>query len=148
MKVAIVYQSVHHHNTEKVVKAMAEVEGVDVFSVSEAKGADLSGYDYIGIASGIYAATLHRAVLDFFGDFTLGANQKFFIVFTCTAHYANFEGRAIKMLGYDKDKYLGSFWCKGYNTFGPFGWFGGAAKNHPNDDDLAKAKEYIKGLVK
>ncbi|MCR5144475.1 MAG: flavodoxin [Lachnospiraceae bacterium] len=149
MKAAIVYQSVHHKNTQKIVEAMGENPNVDIYTVAEAKEADLSGYDLIGMASGVYGASMHKAILDFFSDFTLGENQKLFIVLTYTVHYANFEAKALKTVGADKqEKYIGSFGCKGFNTFGPFGWFGGAAKGHPDDKDVENAKAYIAGLVK
>lgn len=149
MKAAIIYASVHHKNTEKVVQAMAENENVDIFTVAEAKNADLSGYDLIGMASGIFAASMHKALLNFFRKFTLGEDQKLFIVYTCTLRYMDYEKKALASIGEDKKaKYVGSFWCKGFNTFGPFGWFGGAAKGHPDDTDLANARKYIDGLVK
>ena len=46
--------SVHHGNTEKLVKRIAEEWQVDLIDVVKQPDADLSGYDMIGFASGVY----------------------------------------------------------------------------------------------
>ena len=54
MRKAIVYASVHHGNTEKIVKSIAERCQVDLIDAVKQSDADLSSYDMIGFASGIY----------------------------------------------------------------------------------------------
>ena len=54
MRKAIVYASVHHGNTEKLVKSIAEGCQVDLIDAVKQPDADLSSYDMIGFASGIY----------------------------------------------------------------------------------------------
>ena len=54
MRKAIVYASVHHRNTEKLVKGIAEECQVDLIDAVKQPDADLSSYDMIGFASGIY----------------------------------------------------------------------------------------------
>lgn len=148
MKAAIIYQSVHHKNTEKVVKTMAKHKNVDLFKVSEANDVDFSGYDYIGLASGIYAASMHKSILNFAKNFELGENQKLFCVFTATLKYADYTKKVRKMLVKRPEQYAGEFWCKGYNTFAIFGLLGGAAKNHPDEKDLKRAKIFIWKLLR
>ena len=41
---------------------------------------------------------------------------------------------------------VGSFGCKGYDTFGPFGLVGGIAKGHPDETDLENARRFFDGL--
>jgi flavodoxin len=41
---------------------------------------------------------------------------------------------------------IGRFFCKGYDTFGPFKLIGGLAKGHPDDKDLENAVAFFKGL--
>ena len=41
---------------------------------------------------------------------------------------------------------LGTFGCKGYDTFGPFKLVGGLAKGRPNEKDLEKARAFYQGL--
>ena len=54
MRKVIVYSSVHHGNTEKLVKSIAEECQVDLIDAVKQPDADLSSYDTIGFASGIY----------------------------------------------------------------------------------------------
>ena len=52
MRKAIVYASVHHGNTEKIVKSIAERCQVDLIDAVKQSDADLRSYDMIGFASG------------------------------------------------------------------------------------------------
>ena len=49
MRKAIVYASVHHGNTEKIVKSIAEECQVDLIDAVKQSDADLSSYDMIGL---------------------------------------------------------------------------------------------------
>lgn len=40
----------------------------------------------------------------------------------------------------------GAFTCRGIDTWGPFGLVGGVAKQHPDIEDLAAAREFAAGL--
>ena len=65
MRTAIVYASVHHGNTEKLVKRIAEECQVDLIDAVKQPDADLSSYDMIGFASGIYFSKFHQSILEF-----------------------------------------------------------------------------------
>ena len=52
MRKAIVYASVHHGNTEKLVKRIAEECQVDLIDAIKQMNVDLNDYDIIGFASG------------------------------------------------------------------------------------------------
>ena len=41
---------------------------------------------------------------------------------------------------------LGTFSCRGYDTFGPFKLISGMAKGHPDADDLQRARAFIQAL--
>ena len=41
---------------------------------------------------------------------------------------------------------LGTFGCKGYDTFGPFKLVGGIAKGHPNAQDLENARAFYRKI--
>src|SRR5674536_400090 len=55
MKALIVYASVHHQNTEKVAKVMAEELGADLVPIGQAQPSTLTAYDLIGFGSGFMA---------------------------------------------------------------------------------------------
>ena len=63
MRTAIVYASVHHGNTEKLVKRIAEECQVDLIDAVKQPDADLSSYDMIGFASGIYFSKFRCSIL-------------------------------------------------------------------------------------
>lgn len=54
MRAVIVYASVHHGNTKKIVDVMAPEVGADVVDITKEKDVDLAGYDVIGLASGVF----------------------------------------------------------------------------------------------
>ena len=65
MKTASVYYSAHHGNTKKLVEAVAQGRDVTLIDALAVKTADLSGYELIGFASGIYFGKFHQSVLEF-----------------------------------------------------------------------------------
>ena len=65
MKTVIMYASVHHNNTKKIVDAIADEYGVDIIDAAKITEKDLSGYDLIGFASGIYFVKMHQSVINF-----------------------------------------------------------------------------------
>ncbi len=54
MNTAIIYYSQHHGNTKKLLDAIAAAEDVTLIDVTANPDADLSAFDRIGLASGIY----------------------------------------------------------------------------------------------
>ena len=82
MKAAIIYASVHHENTKKVVEAIAGENVVDLVDATKEKERDLSGYDLIGFASGVYYGKIHQTVLNF-ASVNLPANKNVFLLCTC-----------------------------------------------------------------
>ena len=54
MKTVIVYASIHNGNTKKLVEKIAEECKVDLIDAVQQPKADLSDYNRIGFASGIY----------------------------------------------------------------------------------------------
>ena len=53
MKTAIIYASVHHGNTKKVVDAIAKENEIEVIDATQITEKNLAEYDRIGFASGI-----------------------------------------------------------------------------------------------
>ena len=63
MRTAIVYASVHHGNTEKLVKRIADECQFSLIDAVKQPNADLSSYDMIGFASEIYFSKFHQSLL-------------------------------------------------------------------------------------
>ena len=145
MKAVIVYASVHHGNTKKIVDEIANAYEVELVDATQVKEKELSGYDVIGFASGIYFGKFHRAVLDF-ASANLPKDKKVFL--TCT-YGGNAALRSVETILEEKHADLiGTFSCKGYDTFGPFKLVGGIGKGRPNAKDLAAAVDFYRGLMK
>ncbi len=144
MKAIILYASTHHGNTKKIVDAIANEYDIDTLDATAVNEKDLSGYDLIGIASGIYAGSFHQAVRTFVRK-NLPVNKKIFFVST-NAMNKDFSA-SMKDALKDKDaQILGSFSCFGYNTFGPFKLIGGTAKGHPDEDDIRNALAFYRRI--
>ena len=54
MKTAIVYASVHHGNTKKIIDEIAKTNDVELIDATQTVEKDLAEYDLIGFASGVY----------------------------------------------------------------------------------------------
>ena len=143
MRKAIVYASVHHGNTEKLVKRIAEECQVDLIDAIKQMNADLNDYDMIGFASGIYYSKFHQSILKF-SEENLSADKKVFLICTYGGS-ANFKSIE-QILNKKHASVVGKFGCKGYDTFGPFKLVGGIAKGHPDEEDMKNAVEFVKGL--
>ena len=65
MKTAIVYYSQHHGNTRKLLDAIAAENEVTLIDVTKQPETDLTGYDRIGFASGIYYSSFAKQLLSF-----------------------------------------------------------------------------------
>jgi flavodoxin len=140
---AIIYASVHHGNTRKVVEAIARECEVDLIDATRVKEKDLSGYEAVGFASGIYYAKFHQAVLNF-AEANLYENAKVFFISTCGAigSFKSIEAIAKRKKAVE----IGRFSCKGYITYGPFKLIGGLSKGHPDEKDLENAVAFFQGL--
>lgn len=145
VKTVIVYASVHHGNTKKVVDAIAKEYEVDLVDAAQVKEKDLREYDLIGFASGVYAFNLHQSIISFAGA-NLPENKKIFLIST-SAMNKDFSGSLMKAIAGKNAAVLGKFSCQGYNTFGPFKLVGGTGKGHPDEKDIAEAAAFYKAVL-
>ena len=149
MKTAIVYASVHHKNTEKVVKAIAEKHPeIELIDATKTILKDLASYDLIGFASGIFYGKFHKSLLSFITE-NLPLRKKVFVMYTCGSDRSETYLKDIKDLIKSKECTLtAAYSCLAYDTFGPFKLIGGINKGHPNEADLEKAVDFYESLCK
>ena len=146
MKTAIVYYSKHHGNTKKLLDAIAALGDVTLVDAENAAQTKLDGYDRIGFASGIYFSKYHKSVLEF-AQTNLPQEKKVFFIHTAGDPREN-QNAAIKKIADEKNcQDLGTYFCKGFDTVGPFKLVGGIAKGHPDRDDLSGAVSFYKSLL-
>jgi len=160
MKTLIIYLSVHHGNTEKIAKAMAEVLDAKLAKPSEIDVNEVSEYDLVGFGSGIYFGKHQVNLLNFVDALPSFKGKKAFIFSTSGASNAlnfiinfrygvlHFHEHLRKRLLKKGFKIVGEFNCRGYDDYGLFKLIGGIAKGRPNDRDLENARSFAQSLLK
>lgn len=142
-KIAIIYASVHHGNTEKIVRYIASDIQADIIDILKTKNPDISQYEIVILASGIYFNTFHKSLMRYM-KYTSFAEKKTILLYTCGIAYTDYSRSAVKILIQNSAEHIGSFHCRGFDTYGIFGKFGGIAKKHPSTNDMNKILNNLK----
>lgn len=146
MKVAVAYYSRHYGNTKKLLDAIKGLAEVKLIDVIECKEEDLAVYDIIGFASGIYFNKFHKAVIEF-AKKNLPENKSVFLIHTYGWKIKDYT-KELKQIFREKScRLLGTFGCRGYDTFGPLKFIGGIAKGRPNEKDINRVIEFFKKII-
>ena len=146
LKTAIIYESTHHGNTKKLIQAISDKHGVVLIDVNSAAAADLEQYDVIGLASGIAFGKFYEKITEFAKN-SLPNGKKVFFIYTCGRNSKNFS-QNIKGIAESRGCVsLGSYGCKGYDTYGPFKLVGGINKQNPNIDEINGAVEFFEKIM-
>lgn len=145
MKTAIVYYSKHHGNTKKLLDEITNKNEVTLIDATQSACPDLSEFDRIGFASGIYYSKFHKSVLKI-AENCLPDGKNVFFIYTYGAEKPGYTSAITASVSKHSPKILGEYGCFGFNTFGPFKLIGGIAKGHPDKEDLSKALNFYKGL--
>lgn len=146
MKAIIIYYSKHHGNTKKLIDAIEKEFSITCIDASQITEYDLSEYDLIGFASGIYAFQFHPSILEFAKQ-NLLSGQQVFLLYTCASPNHRYCNSIQKIVEEKHATVVGSFGCNGWNTFGPFKLIGGTSKNHPDQKDLEHAVDFYRSLL-
>jgi len=150
MKALIIYISMHHGNTERVAKVMANILDADLLEMKQVDASMLEQYDLIGFGSGIYFGKHHKSLLDFVDMLPMLRNKKAFIFSTSGLRKIQFIHNFDKPLkeklqrkGFD---IIGEFSCRGLDTYRATKLVGGVNKGRPNAEDLKQAEDFASGL--
>lgn len=150
MDCLIVYKSVHHGNTEKVAKAMAEILDADLGAPEDIDSGIVVDYDLIGFGSGIYHSKHHGSILDFVDEVSPERGKKAFIFSTSGMRsfpiFHDFNKALLKRLNSVGFKVIDNFSCRGYDTNGVLEYIGGINKGKPDQEDLENAREFARSL--
>lgn len=148
MKTVIIHVSVHHHNTQAVARAMGEAIGALVLTVDEAKGRNLAEYDLVGLGSGIFFSSHHRALLRCVREHT-SLPKKAFLFSTAGLPWLQWIWhRSLRSAVTGKQiEILGEACYPGWDTVGPLRWIGGIQRGHPNSNDLEQARQFAIRMV-
>lgn len=153
MKSALICVSVHHGNTDKIAKVMADALEATLFRPDEATAEVLSDFDLLGFGSGIYYSKHHKTLLRLVSSLPAVKNKKAFVFSTAGVSDQLVEKnqtknhKALRNKLADKGfNILGEFSCSGFNTWGYFRLLGGRNNGRPNKDDLKRAGEFATSL--
>lgn len=148
----IVCVSVSHGNTARVARAMADVLHAEVRAPEEVDPAMLGEYDLVGFGSGIYYSSAHprlRDLVEALPDAD-GAGPAAFVFTTSgqgRAQHLPWQRPISGVLGGKGYDVLGSFDCRGYDTWLPLRLVGGVGRGHPDADDLDRARAFALDLA-
>ena len=146
MKTVIVYYSEHHGNTKKLLDAIAAADSsVVLIDVTKQPDADLSIFDRIGFASGIYFSSFAKQIISF-ADAHLPENKDVFYIYTHGAPKGGFLKGIREIVAKKNCREIGKYHCLGYDTFGPFKLVGGIAKGHPTEKEIEAAVRFYQAL--
>lgn len=146
MKTAIIYKSVHHGNTKKIAKVMADVLEAELLDLKDANSDIIREYDLIGFGSGIYFYKPHKKLRRFIEGLDKVENKKAFVF--STSGDGKPMGWLEKKLSSKDFNILGEFYCKGFDTYALAKLIhrGGLNKGRPNEEDLKNAENFANGL--
>lgn len=144
--IAVIYASVHHKNTKKLLDGIAKSCEMDLFDISQVDQKDFSHYQAVGFASGIYMAQFHKSLLNFLNGHPV-LPQKTFILYTSGTASKKYAKRFCEHLTQLGLQILGIYRCKGHDTYGFWKWIGGIAKGHPNEVDIDKGVSFIRNTI-
>lgn len=143
IRVAIVCESVHHQNTQRVAEAIAEVLHAEIFTPQECVAGKLSAYEVVGLGSGIYFGRHHRLLRQLAATYPeLPTDVFIFSTAGLPCFHTLFHGSLRRRLLSRGCRILGEFSCRGWDTVGPLILLGGLNRHHPNQNDMEMAKAF------
>lgn len=145
MKTAIIYESKHHGNTKKVCEGIVrecKVKLIEAQNVTE--NFEWDDYDLIGFASGIAYKKFYEPVNK--AAEMLPPGKKVFFIYTCAKNDKDFSNDIKNIVIRNGCECLGSYGCKGFNTYGPLKLIGGMNKSNPSENEINEAIKFVKEI--
>jgi len=150
LRTLIAYVSVSHANTAKVAHAIGEVLSADLLEPELVDPAQVRTYDVLGVGSGVYGGTAHPRLRSFVQHLPPGDGMAAFTFSSSgfgRSQSRPWEASVDDLLRGRGYQVLGAFACRGYDTWLPMRLVGGVNKGHPNESDLARAREFAQHLA-
>ena len=147
-KIIIFYYSYSTMSTEKIVKGIqASYPNIEILLLPSEEKNDISNYDFIGFASGIYAWDFGKPIYQKIEKLIGLEGKKCFSICTSTTgseKYTLYPKEAIEKKG---GKFIRGWGCQGKANFFPLNVFGGVHKEKPDENDIKSATDFLKKLV-
>lgn len=146
MKSAILYESWHHGNSKKLCDAIKKEFDVVLLDVRE-DNIELEEYDLIGIASGIAYGKFYKKIEEVTEE-KMPEGKNVFLMYTCGKPGKDFAKNIKSILSKKKCNILGTYCCRGYDTYGPLKLIGGINKESPTEDEIQDAVKFYSEIIK
>nr|WP_296773516.1 flavodoxin family protein [Rhodococcus sp. (in: high G+C Gram-positive bacteria)] len=132
-----------HQNTRRIAEIFGDTLNARVISPEMATPAVLAQADRIGFGSGVYWMNFDPQLVECIRKLPDMSGRVAFVFATSGLpelpfrRYTHRLGLQLEERGF---RVIGSFSCRGVDTWGPFGMIGGVSKGRPNQHDLTRAK--------
>lgn len=146
MNTAIILESTHHGNTKKVCDAIGQKYDIDIIDVGSNID-NLEQYDLIGFASGVAYGKYYTTITDVVRN-KLPNNKNVFFIYTCGRLSRDYASEVKKIASEKNCNILGTYGCKGYDTYGPLKLIGGINKNSPTENEINAAIDFFEDILK
>lgn len=150
-KALILCKSVHHGNTARVARAMAEVLDAEVAEPEGVPYTVLGRYGLLGFGSGVYYGRMHGALVEWLRGLPDAPESRVpAFVFSTSGLplLARLWHEPVNRLLVRKGfEVVGGFACRGFDTWGPLWLAGGLNRAHPDERDLARAAAFARRLA-
>ena len=147
-KILIFYYSYSSMSTEKLVKGIKEAfPNIEILLLPSEEQNDVSSYDYIGFASGIYSWNFGKPIFQKIEKITGLEGKKCFSLCTSgsvSEKYPFYPKDAIEKKG---GKFLGGWGCQGKSNYFPLNLIGWLHIDKPDENDIKNGIEFVKKLV-
>lgn len=146
----IICVSVSQGNTAAVARSMAAVLKADIREPEQVDPQTLSGYDVVGFGSGIFASSHHRRLRQYVEHLPPVDGTRAFVFTTAgmgraqSLPWQRSLESVLRDKGYDV---VGSFACRGFDTWLPLRLVGGLNKGHPDARDLTRAHTFAERIA-
>lgn len=149
-KVLIIYYSVHHGNTKRLLDPLSRHADIELLNAKNIDDYNFHNYDIIGMASGIYHGRHHSCifnVLEAFPNEVL-IEKLWFVISTSGSNNKKYNKPLIDAIISRGGTVLGDYCCRGFNTYGIWKVVGGISKGHPNQRDKDNAMNFVNERLK
>lgn len=145
MKTAIIFESYHHGNTKKICDAI--LKKYDIMLIDAKDNVDnLEKYDLIGFASGIAYNKFYKNITHVIHN-KLPQDKCVFFIYTCGRDSKDYAAKVKGIAAEKHCRILGTYGCKGYDTYGPLKLIGGINKESPTQNEIDAAIKFFEDIL-
>ena len=147
-KIIIFYYSYSSMSTQKLVQGVQKAyPNIEILLLPSEEKNDVSAYDYVGFASGIYAWDFGKPVYQKIEKLVGLEGKKCFSLCSsgsASEKYVYYPKGAIEKKG---GKFINGFGCQGKSNYFPLNLIGGIHVDKPDENDIKGAVDFLKKLV-